>query len=323
MSAFLIMFCCDRLRPPSISVNTSRGIVLGGTATILCHSPKGDGVHFYLKKDGQNVNADSKVDRGIATFSLRSVSREHGRTYACYYNDTNQRQSQHSDPVELLVIDPDLPRPNISLSPGKMAFPGSNITIQCRVKGPSDTFYLHNAGVPIKSVVPDKDVALFYITNVSSDHGGIYSCSYKLRSNFSVLSETSDIVTFLVLDPSLPRPTISFSPSESVALGGRINILCESLDGKANFFLHKDGASAADWPMKSNWDVGQVSINNISWEHQGNYSCSYVFVKRPFVFSVHSDPLELLVSDYTYINIIRFVIGGLILLLLLTIWDCR
>ncbi|KAL8176756.1 UNVERIFIED_CONTAM: hypothetical protein K2H54_038301 [Gekko kuhli] len=280
MPAFFILFCW------LLSRSEGKGV----------ESPAQLGVHFYLEKDGQNITTDQKVDGGVATFSIYNVSREHGRIYACYYYDINQKRSERSESVELLVIDPHLPRPNISLSPGKMAFPGSNITVQCWVKSLNNTFYLHNARGPIRSVAPDGDMALFHISNVSSDDGGNYSCSYKFQSDFSISSETSDIANLWVFDPRLSRPTISFSPSESIALGGQIDILCESQHGQASFYLHKDGASALDWPMESDWDEGEVSINNVIWEHQGNYSCSYVLIKRPFAFSAHSDSLELLVS---------------------------
>ncbi|XP_060110970.1 immunoglobulin superfamily member 1-like [Heteronotia binoei] len=198
-------FDSEILRPPSIRVNTSRGILLGGTATILCHSPLQLGMHFYLEKDGQNITADPQVDGGVATFSIYNVSREHGRMYACYYYDKNQQRSEHSESVELLVIDPDLPRPNISLSPGKMAFPSSNITIQCWIKGLNNTFYLHNAGGPITSVVPARDMAVFHISNVSLDHGGNYSCSYQVQSDFFISSDTSDTMELLVFGNKFQR----------------------------------------------------------------------------------------------------------------------
>lgn len=103
-------------------------------------------------------------------------------------------------------------------------------------------------------------------------------------------------LSVLCIDPSLPRPNISISPSGLVVLGGRVNLRCEIEDGPATFYLHRAGDPTLEWLMKPDFDVGEHPISNVSWTHQGNYSCSYSFDDGCFVRSAHSDPWELLVS---------------------------
>ncbi|XP_053120288.1 immunoglobulin superfamily member 1-like [Hemicordylus capensis] len=314
------------LPTPSISLRSIEMLALGENITFHCESPV-ETTEFLLQKAGDQMTQQLiYTNETTATFTIRNASREQGGLFGCMYRaySSDFLFSQPSAAKELLILDPDLPRPNISLSPNRVAVLGSNVTIQCWAKGPIQRFFLHQPGGQITShsVEPEGDMLNFTISNVVLEHRGSYRCSYRPLSEFLVTSETSyDDVKLFVLDPSLPRPAISISPSGSVALGGQVQFRCEIQDGPAKFYLHKDGDQTAERPMRSDYDVGEFSISNISWEHQGNYSCSYTFLERNRIlplFSAPSDPLELLVleTDYTQGNIIRFSIGGLILLLL-------
>ncbi|XP_053120286.1 leukocyte immunoglobulin-like receptor subfamily A member 6 [Hemicordylus capensis] len=323
-----------KLSSPKISLHSIEILAPGQNITFHCQTK----VHtsgFHLEKAGEQMTYQViHTSEPNATFTISNASRDQGGTYRCmyrYYYSSAAIFSEPSEPVELLITDPDLPRPNISLSSNRVAVLGSNITIQCWAKGPIQRFFLHKLGGQIISLLaqPEGDAAKFTFSNVVLEHAGSYRCSYRPLPEFSIVSETScDDVKLLVLDPSLPRPAISISLNESVALGRQAQFRCEIQDGPAKFYLHKVGDQTATWPMRSDFDVGHFLISDISWEHRRNYSCSYAFSERPFLISAPSDPVELLLSDawatdYTKINIIRFAIGSLILLVLtyMMIWN--
>ncbi|XP_054850081.1 leukocyte immunoglobulin-like receptor subfamily A member 3 [Eublepharis macularius] len=313
-------FAPDR---PTISLSPNKGITIGENVTIHCQHDNQDR-QFCLQKPGDQLMDECTETKATwGKFLISNVNREHAGRYRCKYNYSH-RISDPSEPVELLITDPDLPRPNISVIPNRMAFVGSNITIQCSTKGSSKTFYLHKDGGQIEPQLMESDgeTATFSIVNINQSHGGMYKCSYRRPSGSSISSETSEAMDLQVVDPNLPRPAISINPNGSVPLGGQVTILCVAQDGPAKFYLHEAGDPMLNCSMEPKWDKGEFSISNISWEHQGNYSCSYAFYGRPFVFSEHSDPKGLLVSDppetmdYAQVNNIRFAIGVVILLLL-------
>lgn len=105
-----------------------------------------------------------------------------------------------------LLTDPDLPRPNISISHSSINVEKSNVTIQCWGKGPSKRFSLHQDGGDrtLRSLNPDGNTATFIISNITQKHGGIYRCSYTPPSGFLISSEPSDAVELFVLgeDPN-------------------------------------------------------------------------------------------------------------------------
>ncbi|XP_054850082.1 immunoglobulin superfamily member 1-like [Eublepharis macularius] len=315
------------LSRPTISLSPMRALAPGGHVTVYCRNQYWrPAIKFYLQKPGdQEPQHLMETDGATGKISISNLSLEDAGKYSCSFCPELKPFliSIASDPVELLITDPDWPRPNISLSPGRMAFPGDNITIKCWVKDPIETFYLWKYGNTTKtqSMMAHGNVANFSINNVQLDNRGNYSCSYRPQSAYFRSSKPSISVQVFIFASHLPKPTIYMSPSRRVALGGLVSIKCEIPDGPAEFqdvpaefFLHKAGDPASQ-AMRNQWHDGEFSIHNVSWKHQGKYSCSYFFNDR-FVFSTRSAPLELLVSDSTQLNIIRLATGSLIFLFL-------
>ncbi|XP_044844272.1 immunoglobulin superfamily member 1-like [Mauremys mutica] len=223
---------------PNISGIPSEGVSLGKSVSIWCKGQH-QAVQFMLNKDGrhiQSVDANSQ-----ALFLINIVSQEQGGNYSCSYRSKSEpfNVSYPSDPVELVVRDPNLPRPNISLSPTGVPAPGADVTIRCEGQRRDVRFFLHKAGdlnlqslggaVAIwcrgqrrgvrfvlnkegrnfRPVDSDESEVVFPISNVSWEDGGSYSCSYHSRSEPFNVSHPSDPVELVVRDPSLPRPSIS------------------------------------------------------------------------------------------------------------------
>nr|XP_042703459.1 leukocyte immunoglobulin-like receptor subfamily B member 2 [Chrysemys picta bellii] len=157
-----------------------------------------------------------------AVFSFSKVHSEHGGSYSCSYHSRSEpfAVSYPSDPVELVVRDPSLPRPSISLSPTGVTAPGANVTIQCQGQRRYVRFFLHKAGDlnPQRHMDPPGNRAEFRIPTVGRQHGGNYSCSYRNRSEPFLSSEPSDPLWLVVADGSeSPAPTSAIIAGVSAA----------------------------------------------------------------------------------------------------------
>uniref|UniRef100_A0A8D2Q6E0 Ig-like domain-containing protein n=1 Tax=Varanus komodoensis TaxID=61221 RepID=A0A8D2Q6E0_VARKO len=198
----------------------------------------------------------------------------------------------------LLHTDADLPRPVISISPKAVVSLGEEINFQCKTQDQPAKFYLQKAGDSILNwaMRSTRNVGDYSISCTSWEHAGHYSCSYALLQSPFLLSAPSDDIFLL-----LTKPRISISPSGSVALGAEVKIWCEIQYGTAVFYLYKAGDPTHQLPMKSHFNKGEFCINNVSWTHKGNYSCAYAFAESPFLFSPHSDLLELQPSGAVFV----------------------
>ncbi|XP_065276783.1 immunoglobulin superfamily member 1-like [Emys orbicularis] len=289
------------LPKPSLSIRPSRWVSLGGPVSIWCQG-QNQSMRFVLNKEGSNFTPVD-TDGFEAVFPISNVSREDGGNYSCSYRGRSEpiAESYLSDPVELVVRDPSLPRPSISLSPTGVTAPGADVTIRCQGQRRDVRFFLHKAGDlnPQRHVDPAGDGAEFRIPTVGRQHGGSYSCSYRNRSEPFVSSQPSDPVQVVVVEPSLPRPSISLSPTGVTAPGADVTIRCQGQRGNVRFFLHKAGDSNPQRLMDPAGAGAEFRIHTLGRQHGGNYSCSYRPRSEPFVFSEPSDPVQLVVAEPT------------------------
>ncbi|XP_074793195.1 osteoclast-associated immunoglobulin-like receptor isoform X2 [Natator depressus] len=209
------------LPKPSISVSPGGVIPVGGNVTIRCWHQR-LGMRFLLYKDGDRNHLRYTDPAGyVAEFPIPSARREHGDSYTCRYSYRTgpAAYSEPSDPVQIIVADPSLPRPSISLSPTGVTTPGANVTIRCQGQRRDVRFFLHKAGDrdPPRHMDPAGDGAEFHIPTVGRQHGGSYSCSYRPPSEPFVSSQPSHPVDLVVADPTLPKPSVSVRPSRGFA----------------------------------------------------------------------------------------------------------
>ncbi|XP_050783900.1 immunoglobulin superfamily member 1-like isoform X2 [Gopherus flavomarginatus] len=281
---------------PSISLlSPSSKVSLRGAVSVRCSGQR-QGMRFVLNKEGRHFPpVDS--DGSEVVFHISNMSREDGGNYSCSYHSRSEpfAMSYPSDPMELVVTDPSLPRPNISLSPTGVTAPGADVTIRCQGQLRDVRFFLHKAGDlnPQGQMDPAGDRAEFRIPTVGRQHGGSYSCSYRPRSEPFVSSEPSEIVQLVVVEPSYPKPNISGIPSGGVSLGAAVTIWCWGQHPGVRFVLNKEGRHYP--PVDSDRFEAEFLISNVSREDGGNYSCSYHSKSKPFAVSYPSDPVELVV----------------------------
>uniref|UniRef100_K7F955 Ig-like domain-containing protein n=1 Tax=Pelodiscus sinensis TaxID=13735 RepID=K7F955_PELSI len=184
---------------PNISLSPSGVVSLGASVTIQCRGPHW-GRWFVLKTQGGHfLHADP--DGFGAEFPLSSLRREQGGSYSCSYHSRSEpfTVSYPSDPVELVLREGNL-SPVRRSQPAQLTTPGADVTIQCQGPGRDVRFFLHQAGdLPQpQPMEPAEDGAEFYIRPVGRQHGGNYSCSYRLRSEPFVSSQPSDPVELVV-----------------------------------------------------------------------------------------------------------------------------
>ncbi|XP_039366207.1 leukocyte immunoglobulin-like receptor subfamily A member 2 [Mauremys reevesii] len=209
---------------PSISVSPGGVIPFGGNVTIRCqHQLLGKRILLYKDGDRNYLNYTDPAG-SEAEFPITSARRDHGGSYTCRYIDRRGPAafSEPSDPVQIIVADPSLPRPSISLSPTGVTAPGADVTIRCQGQRRDVRFFLHKAGDlnPQRHMDPAGARAKFRIPTVGRQHGGSYSCSYRPRSEPFVSSQPSDSVQLVVAGGTNPtQPGAAPAPTRPGSTG--------------------------------------------------------------------------------------------------------
>ncbi|KAM7134199.1 T-cell-interacting, activating receptor on myeloid cells protein 1-like [Macrochelys suwanniensis] len=210
---------------PAISVRPGGVIPVGGNVTIRCWHQHLD-MRFLLYKDGDGNYLNYTDPAGSeAEFPIPSARREHGGNYTCRYSHRTgpAHYSEYSHPVQIIVEDPSLPKPSISLSPTGVTAPRADVTIRCQGQRRDVTFFLHKAGDlnPQRHMDPAGDGAEFRIPTMGRLHGGNYSCSYRPQSEPFVSSQPSDTVQLVVAGegPGSASPLPAPHPAGPSGLG--------------------------------------------------------------------------------------------------------
>ncbi|XP_077774248.1 osteoclast-associated immunoglobulin-like receptor [Podarcis muralis] len=205
LAASILLLCEILLPAPKISLIPSWRVLPRGNVTILCEAPTTEGLTFYLKKGHQTIASPRPGDKGLAHFPITNASSKDGGMYTCFYHNSSKSSSEYSEPLELLITDLELPKPNITLYPKKLIYLGSNVSIQCSFKvvtqHPIQRFYLHTDADKMKphSVKPDGDTATFNIREVQEHHAGKYRCSYRAPSGDFISSKSSDDLELFII----------------------------------------------------------------------------------------------------------------------------
>uniref|UniRef100_A0A674JZT6 Immunoglobulin domain-containing protein n=1 Tax=Terrapene triunguis TaxID=2587831 RepID=A0A674JZT6_9SAUR len=195
-------------------------------------------------------------------------------------------------PLDLPVArgDSRLPRPSISLSPTGVTAPRADVTIRCQGQRRDVRFFLHKAGDLNlqRHMDPAGDGAEFRIPTVDRQHGGSYSCSYRLQSEPFISSQPSDPMQLVVAGEG-PHGMLRASLSPGPAM----KVLCRGQRRGVRFVLNKERRHFP--PVDTDGFGAEFSSTNVRREDGGSYSCSYHSRSEPFAVSYPSDPVELVV----------------------------
>ncbi|XP_075773580.1 T-cell-interacting, activating receptor on myeloid cells protein 1-like [Pelodiscus sinensis] len=192
-------------------------------------------------------------------------------------------------------------KPSISASPRGVIPVGGHVTIRCWTEqlGVRFLLYKDRAENYLNYKDPAGSEAEFTIPSARLEDGGNYTCRYSCRTGAAAYSVSSDPVQIMVLDPSLPRPSVSLSPTGVTVPGADVTIRCQGPGGDVRFFLHQAGDLTRPRPMDPAGDGAEFHICPVGRQHGGSYSCSYRPRAEPFVSSAPSDPVELVVAEGT------------------------
>ncbi|XP_074873997.1 T-cell-interacting, activating receptor on myeloid cells protein 1-like [Carettochelys insculpta] len=216
-------------------------------------------------------------------------------------------------------------KPLIWVRPSRVVALGESVTIHCQSQHYRCEFYLRKAGntTPRVQEAPHGNVAEFPFPSVGRADGGSYTCDYHPITEWNRWSHLSDPIEIIVADPSLPRPSVSLSPSRVTAPGADVTIQCQGPQWEVNFFLHKAGDPTPQRITDRPGDKAEFHIRPVGRQHGGSYSCTYRPRVEPFLTSLPSNPVELVVRavptarpDFTHTNIARLVLSAGVLLIL-------
>ncbi|XP_045435654.1 leukocyte immunoglobulin-like receptor subfamily A member 6 [Pipistrellus kuhlii] len=297
---------------PSLSVVVHIGprVASKGTVILRCQSQSSRDT-FLLSKEGTadpplHLRSKRQARPFQAEFSLSPVTLANGGTYRCYSSNSSSAflLSHPSEPLELLVSG-ESGKPSLLSQQGPIVASGQSLTIQCRSDVGYDRFALHKEGgwdLPQSLVLQPRaglSMAHFPLGTVSSSHGGRYRCygGYKLSSEWSAPSDPLDI---LVAGHLPDRPFLSVQPGHNLASGENVTMLCQSQSPRDTFLLSKEGVAnpplclISKHPAEQN--QAEFSMSPVTSAHKGTYRCYSSHSTSPFLLSLPSDPVELLVS---------------------------
>ncbi|XP_065276922.1 immunoglobulin superfamily member 1-like [Emys orbicularis] len=302
---------------PSISLRPRGGVALGRSVTFRCKCRCQEATFLLYKLGNPDVRRWAVTAGDVAEFPIHNVSWRDTGSYSCQYGTKSDPPvwSHPSDPVELMVAELPSPGPSISVSPSGVIALGRTVTLRCQCRCEARRLFLYKDGIQIGELDAG-DGGEFTIPSARRGDGGFYSCRSRSRSEPPNWSDPSDYVRIDVAELSYPKPSISMHPSGGVALGGTVTIRCECRCQRPKFLLYKLGNPDVRRWAETAGNVAEFPIHNVSRRDTGSYSCQYGTKSDPPVWSHPSDPVELMVQDYTQGNIVRLALATGVLLAL-------
>ncbi|XP_070258041.1 leukocyte immunoglobulin-like receptor subfamily A member 6 [Myotis yumanensis] len=210
---------------PSLLSQQGPIVASGQSLTLQCRSDVGYDRFALHKERGrdlpQSLVLQPQAGLSQAHFPLDTVSSSHGGRYRCYggYN-LSSAWSAPSDPLDILVAGQLPDTPSLSVQPGPRVASGENVTLLCQSRSQRDTFVLSKegaAGPPDRLTSKHRGrqyQAEFFMSPVTSPHGGTYRCYSSLNSSY-LLSHPSEPLELLV---SVPKWNPNILIGVSVAL---------------------------------------------------------------------------------------------------------
>ncbi|EPQ02443.1 Leukocyte immunoglobulin-like receptor subfamily A member 1 [Myotis brandtii] len=187
---------------PLIWADPGRFITNGSSVTIWCEEYLQASAHSLYKDRGSDpleirIPQDSSNKAG---FLIEAMTPSHTGLYQCAYYTTEDKLSQRSHPL-LLVVTGMYPAPSLSAQPSPVVASGGNVSLSCSSQFTSGPFHLLMEGKcdPPRHMEAELRIhngrsqaqAIFSLDPVITSHGGTYRCYGSSSSNPNVWSQPS------------------------------------------------------------------------------------------------------------------------------------
>uniref|UniRef100_A0A2K6D5L5 Leukocyte immunoglobulin like receptor B2 n=1 Tax=Macaca nemestrina TaxID=9545 RepID=A0A2K6D5L5_MACNE len=193
-----------------------------------------------------------------------------------------------------------LPKPTLWAEPDSVITQGSPMTLRCQGSLETQEYrlYREEKTAPWITRIPQELVkkGQFPIPSTTWEHAGRYRCIYG--NHTAGRSEPSDPLELVVT--AYRKPTLSALPSPVVASGGNVTLQCDSRVALDGFILCKEGED--EHPQRLNSQPHTrgssraiFSVGPVSPSRRWSYRCYGYDSRSPYVWSLPSDLLELLV----------------------------
>ncbi|XP_011852302.1 PREDICTED: leukocyte immunoglobulin-like receptor subfamily A member 3 isoform X3 [Mandrillus leucophaeus] len=192
-----------------------------------------------------------------------------------------------------------LPKPTLWAEPGSVISEGSPVTLRCQGSLQVQDYRLQREKKTASWVRRIQQELVkkgyFAIASITWEHAGRYRCQYYSHSWWSELSDPLELVV-----TAYSKPTLSALPSPVVASGWNATLQCGSRVAFDNFVLCKKGEDEHPQCLNSHfhprgWSWAVFSVVPVSPSRRWSYQCYGYISSAPYVWSLPSDLLELLV----------------------------
>ncbi|KAM7060033.1 leukocyte immunoglobulin-like receptor subfamily A member 2 [Molossus nigricans] len=327
---------------PSIWADPGPMVTTGSPVTIWCQASR-QATAYVLYKERGSEPWDTKTPQNFSNktgFLIESSSSQHAGLYECAYYTTERKLSERSDPLLLVVTGKrylgTLPTmAPLTLSEWRVGSGGPHPTVHTgnmwvtvpvtRIPLLPQEWTEHPPSQPSQALWWPQEGAcpscVAHRTHRALSRQRPWERTWSRSSGSRVCGRGQLSTRHNLPSPGMYRkPSLSILPGPSVPWGANVTLQCGSEIWFDTFHLHREGSldppqhlrlQKTTAPSQANFTICPVTS-----AHKGTYRCYGSRNASPYLLSHPSDPLELVVSDYTVENLIRMGVAGLVLVVL-------
>ncbi|XP_068023494.1 osteoclast-associated immunoglobulin-like receptor isoform X2 [Melanerpes formicivorus] len=206
---------------------------------------------------------------------------------------------------------PSAPTVSIFLKPPGVIPPGGSTTICCSCQCATGHLVLLKDGHRLHALALRGGRAEFSISNATHRDAGVYRCQHQAGDTLLAHSEDLHV---MVQEFHLPTPVLWVLPGQEVTVGAAVSLRCSTAHPAARCLLYLQGQLAALAVLSKQQE--DFNISHVQEANGGHYSCQCFNKDASFSWSAASEPLQLVVRDYTLSNTVHLALGAGVLLLL-------